>query len=642
MASSTTPTKDTEVQKEQETTVAAQSTKRKSNKNRLVTGLIALILIAGLAALAFLAATGNSGTVATPTANPGSTASAGVPTPSITAGVGTPAISISPRLVINTLAANPDNYQAIFAATSDGLRSSTDGGKTWNEVPDFKGQVVTALAVDQDNNAHPMYAGTGTAGLFKSEDSGKTWKNIGLVGRPVSGIAIAKGNLYVSVAGPRSTIYHSTDGGTTFSAPAANNLPATVDIRSIAVDSTNPQNVYIGTAYNNQGLTPDWDRVKFSDDGGKTWHKVGPWGPDKGDGPDATRTISLLLYARGDRLFAGDGDSLWRLTPDRSAWEPVANGLPANGIYGLTLDPQLPGLLYAATSDGFYRNSDGQSWQKLATGEASSIFNADANQQPLNIQPSVAAVVTGNAANSKSGLHSTYLYALTAEGRLVRYENRDFGTEVVAAVPGGSDVPDFSAYGGVNPADPLPPPEDGTNDPNKLYFKETGHYIQGDFKDVYLSKGQNALVWYGYPLTEEYKEYDPNTKVTKLVQYFERVKFEKVGDDGNVGLALIGYDAIEGKFYPPGHFVETNDSQRFFSETNHTLHGAFLEFWNSNGGLSRFGFPITDEFTEKRPDGKEVVYQYFQRAKFAFDPETKKVTIALLGREVLQKKHWIK
>ncbi len=622
-----------------------QSPRPKRPWGRLLFGLVALLVLGGLTALALLATRGSDTTPIQARPTPAPTLSAtNTPPGSPTSAVASLGPSgLTARTALNQLAVNPGDYQNLFAAMSDGLRRSADGGKTWAEIADFKGQNVTALVFDGDDGERPAYLATDRTGLFKSTDGGKSWKNLGFAGRPITRLAVAKRNLYLAVAGPRPSIYRSADAGQTFSAPALNNLPPTLNIQSIAIDSANPQNVYIGTAYTAGGRTPDWGRVKYSGDGGKTWRDLGQWGPDQVDGPSATRPITLLLYAQGDRLYAGDGDNLWRLTPDRASWQVVTGGLPTNGIYGLAPDPQqgIQGLVYAATRDGFYRNSDGQSWQKLATGESGLLFSATTNQSQPTIWPTLLTAPTGNLANSVNGLRSTYLYALGSDGLLARYENRDFGSELVAVVPGASNVPDFSPYGGVNPVERVAGPAQGAPaDPNKRYFDETGHYLVGQFKDTWELPGRGLLL-YGYPLTEQFQEFDVLDKTTKVVQYFERFRFE-IDKTGNVRTSLIGYVAIEGRYFPPGRLIPTTANQQYFAETKHILKGEFFKFFWSNGDLTRLGFPITEEFTEKGPDGKEMVYQYFQRAKLAFDPDIKKVSIALLGREVLQKRNWLK
>ncbi|HEU5090601.1 MAG TPA: hypothetical protein VFT99_24275 [Roseiflexaceae bacterium] len=51
---------------------------------------------------------------------------------------------------------------------------------------------------------------------------------------------------------------------------------------------------------------------------------------------------------------------------------------------------------------------------------------------------------------------------------------------------------------------------------------------------------------------------------------------------------------------------------RYFPETGHWLRGAFRQFWERNGGLGTFGFPLSEEYY--RSDGRIV--QWFERARF--------------------------
>ncbi len=73
--------------------------------------------------------------------------------------------------------------------------------------------------------------------------------------------------------------------------------------------------------------------------------------------------------------------------------------------------------------------------------------------------------------------------------------------------------------------------------------------------------------------------------------------------------------------------------------TNHSLRGVFLKYWRSNGGLAVFGFPLTEEFTERNAaDGKDYTVQYFERNRFEYHPEQDtryQVLLGLLGAESL-------
>jgi hypothetical protein len=69
-----------------------------------------------------------------------------------------------------------------------------------------------------------------------------------------------------------------------------------------------------------------------------------------------------------------------------------------------------------------------------------------------------------------------------------------------------------------------------------------------------------------------------------------------------------------------------------FGETGHNLGNAFREYWNTQGGLTRFGFPLTEEFMEQGEDGKMYVVQYFERARFEWHPENNPPFNILLAR----------
>ncbi len=79
----------------------------------------------------------------------------------------------------------------------------------------------------------------------------------------------------------------------------------------------------------------------------------------------------------------------------------------------------------------------------------------------------------------------------------------------------------------------------------------------------------------------------------------------------------------------------------FFKETNHSLSDEhrFLSYWNANGGLAQFGYPITDEILEMNPaDQKVYIVQWFERNRFEYHPEFKgtqyEVLLGLLGRQL--------
>ena len=76
---------------------------------------------------------------------------------------------------------------------------------------------------------------------------------------------------------------------------------------------------------------------------------------------------------------------------------------------------------------------------------------------------------------------------------------------------------------------------------------------------------------------------------------------------------------------------------RFFAATGHSLNFGFKSYWEQNGGLAQFGYPISEEFLERGADGAVRTVQYFERARFEYHYDLGTVPYAvqlgMLGRE---------
>ncbi len=64
----------------------------------------------------------------------------------------------------------------------------------------------------------------------------------------------------------------------------------------------------------------------------------------------------------------------------------------------------------------------------------------------------------------------------------------------------------------------------GQSDANCNYYQETGHRLCAGFKNYWQQHG--GLWMFGYPISEEFQEKNPDTGQTYTVQYFERARFE--------------------------------------------------------------------------------------------------------------------
>lgn len=190
-----------------------------------------------------------------------------------------------------------------------------------------------------------------------------------------------------------------------------------------------------------------------------------------------------------------------------------------------------------------------------------------------------------------------------------------------------------------NPADPAAP---RVGD-RVVYFPETRHNLSNGLLAYWQQNG--GLLRFGYPLTEEFVERSADDGREYTVQYFERARFEYHPEN------TAPYDVLLGRLgvalHPLDPAVPARPGVVYFPQTGHHLGGAFLAYWQQNGGLAVLGFPISEEFDEVSPtDGRVYRVQYFERNRFEYHPENEgtpyNVLLGLLGRQQLVARGWLR
>ncbi len=166
-------------------------------------------------------------------------------------------------------------------------------------------------------------------------------------------------------------------------------------------------------------------------------------------------------------------------------------------------------------------------------------------------------------------------------------------------------------------------------------FTATNQCIRGRFLDYWETNG--GLARNGFPLSEERREVLEDGR-EYTVQFFERVRLEYHPENA------APYDVLLGQFGrrvlrtqdPFGTFgtnpTEPRPGMVYFPETGHNLGGRFLAYWQRNGDLAQFGFPLTDEIPQMLEGGATYQVQYFERARLEFHPENQPPYDVLLGQ----------
>lgn len=176
--------------------------------------------------------------------------------------------------------------------------------------------------------------------------------------------------------------------------------------------------------------------------------------------------------------------------------------------------------------------------------------------------------------------------------------------------------------------------------PDAVYFSQTGHNVEEPFLTFWRDNGRTVFV--GDPISE------PIVQGELTIQYFTKARLESRG--GTISRGAIGTEYLTSlgislderpvrprllrgnEFDEPSAtpytrlasitFPAESDEHRFFPESGHALNSSFKLAWENNGGLARFGYPISEELGEISPiDGKAYTTQYFERTRFEYHPE---------------------
>jgi photosystem II stability/assembly factor-like uncharacterized protein len=279
--------------------------------------------------------------------------------------------SIGPALTsgrIADIAVNPSNPSEFYVgAAAGGVWKTTNAGTTFTPIFDGQGSYSIGTVEIDPNNHSVIWVGTGENnnqrsvsygdGVYKSEDGGSSWKNVGLKkSEHIGMIAIDPRNsdvVYVAAYGPVWSaggdrgVYKTTDGGDTWDKVLE--ISEHTGINEIHFDPRNPDVLY-ATAHQRRR---------------RQWTYLGG-GPESG---------------------------IYRSTDAGKNWEKINNGLPGGdkGRIGMAISPADPEVLYAvveaqAGQGGFYRSTNrGASWQKMSGTSTSGNYYQEIVADPVHV-----------------------------------------------------------------------------------------------------------------------------------------------------------------------------------------------------------------------------------------------------------------
>lgn len=165
------------------------------------------------------------------------------------------------------------------------------------------------------------------------------------------------------------------------------------------------------------------------------------------------------------------------------------------------------------------------------------------------------------------------------------------------------------------------------------YFPETGHWVSNEFL-VHYQSVSNPEKLFGFPITDAF--WDEATETA--IQYFEKVRFElHPGSPPDLRVQLTPLGAY---LYSTGQTLPVPPNSpacQVFPEIGFQVCYAFLDFFDANGGITQFGYPISNFEVHEG-----WIVQFFQRARFEWHPELaagQRVTLTNLGSRYFQTHH---
>ena len=278
--------------------------------------------------------------------------------------------SIGPAVTsgrISDFAVNPDNpFEYYVATASGGVWKTSNGGTTYEPLFDSQNSYSIGCVTLDPKNPNVVWVGSGENnnqrsvaygdGIYKSEDGGATWKNMGLstsehIGRIIVHPAQSE-TVYVAAIGPlwkeggERGVYKTTNSGKTWTQILK--IDEHTGVNDIAMDPRNPDILYAAA----------FQRRRHD-----------------------------YAYISG-----GPGSALYRSLDGGASWEKLTNGLPSGdkGRIGLAVSPANPDFVYAiveATSKeaGFYRSTNrGASWQKMSSHQTGGNYYNEVVADPVN------------------------------------------------------------------------------------------------------------------------------------------------------------------------------------------------------------------------------------------------------------------
>lgn len=254
---------------------------------------------------------------------------------------------------VRVVTIDPKDKDRLYVSTLDGsLHTSADGGKTWSLLVNLnKPQLVLDQLLIDSRDSKIIYTSghrhKEPGGFFMTKDGGATWKEAKeLRNTSIHAMEQSIKNPNVILAGTTDGIWKSENSGDSWKKIEESSVfNTTVD--SIAIDPRDENTIYAGT----------WWRAYKTTDGGKSWRLI------KNGMIDDSDVFAIEIDQKNpDHVIASACSGIYESYNKGELWKKV-QGIPSQSrrTKDIKMNPTNSNTVYAATTEGFWMTA-GKGW----------------------------------------------------------------------------------------------------------------------------------------------------------------------------------------------------------------------------------------------------------------------------------------
>lgn len=335
---------------------------------------------------------------------------------------------------VRAIEVDPKNKNHLFLTTLDGqIYGSYDAGTTWELLANLhEPQLVLDDLIIDPRDSNILYVaghrGKRPGGFFKSIDGGKTWKEgKELKGESIHAMVQASKDPNMLLVGSVSGVWVSRDSGDSWTKFSSNTTPEKLD--ALAIDPRDTNIIYAGT----------WWRAYKTTDGGNNWRLV------KDGMIDDSDVFAIDINPENpDYIIASACSGIYESTNGGEKWRKI-QGIPSQSrrTRDIVQHPGKTGVIFAGTTEGLWMSTNGgRSWKMTTTKDTivnSIAVHPEAPDRVFIGTDNNGVMVSldgGRTFNQSNGnFSSRFTYNLTAD---VEQKNRLYAVTINTGGGGGN------------------------------------------------------------------------------------------------------------------------------------------------------------------------------------------------------------